>query len=114
MPEWITRFWLEWIFGICIAILTGLWRSVSVKLKKARADNDAIKAGVQALLRAQMISDYNHYLEKGYAPIYAKQNFENCWVQYENLGENGVIQDIHQRFMQLPTVPPVRETAHEI
>ena len=66
----------------------------------------ALSLGVQALLRAQMINDYNRYLEKGYAPIYAKQNFENCWLQYDRLGKNGVMQDIHNKFLQLPTEPP--------
>jgi len=103
MPDWIVKYWLEWIFGVAITILTVLWRSVSAKLKKTRADNEAIKAGVQALLRAQMVNDYNHYQEKGFAPIYARQNFENCWVQYEALGKNGVIKDLHDKFMELPT-----------
>lgn len=63
----------------------------------------AIKRGLQALLRAQLIADYNKWEEKGYAPIYARQNFENCWQQYHDLGENGVMDDIHDRFMKLPT-----------
>ena len=66
----------------------------------------ALSLGVQALLRAQMINDYNRYLNKGYAPIWAKDNFVNCWTQYERLGKNGVMQDIKERFMHLPTDPP--------
>lgn len=63
----------------------------------------SVKRGVQALLRAQMIAEYNKWEDRGYAPIYARQNFENCWVQYHNLGANGVMGDIHRRFMALPT-----------
>lgn len=62
----------------------------------------ALERGVQALLRAQMISDYNHYSEKGKAPIYARQSFENLWEQYEKLGKNGVMEDIHRKFLELP------------
>lgn len=62
----------------------------------------ALERGIQALLRAQMISDWNHYSEKGFAPIYAKENFENCWKQYEALGKNGVMSGIHKDFMMLP------------
>lgn len=64
-----------------------------------------VRLGVQALLRAQMISDYNKWEEKGYAPIYARQNFENCWVQYHSLGANGVMDDLHAKFLELPTEP---------
>ncbi len=63
----------------------------------------ALQAGVQALLRAQMIQYYNHYHAKGCAPIYARESFENCWVQYEKLGKNGVMQDIRAKFLALPT-----------
>lgn len=71
----------------------------------------AIKCGLQALLRAQLIADYNKWEEKGYAPIYARENFQNCWVQYHALGANGVMDDIHDRFFELPTEP--QEKARE-
>ena len=63
----------------------------------------ALQRGVQALLRAQMIDLYNHYKAKGYAPLYARQSFENLWVQYEHLGKNGVMTDIRSKFLALPT-----------
>ena len=80
-------------------------RAIRKEAAKSKRDDktDALALGVQALLRAQMINDYNHYLEKGYAPIYARENFENCWTQYENLGANGVMEDIHRKFLALPT-----------
>ncbi|MCM1364724.1 MAG: hypothetical protein NC215_07090 [Ruminococcus sp.] len=76
------------------------------RLKKAKKDTNALKMGVQALLRSQMIKDWNKYFEAGYAPIYAKENFENCWQQYHSLGANGVMDDIHNKFLALPTEPP--------
>lgn len=62
-----------------------------------------VRLGVQALLRAQMISDYNKWEERGYAPIYARQNFENCWKQYHALGANGVMDNLREKFLTLPT-----------
>lgn len=72
-----------------------------------------IKLGVQALLRAQMIADYNKWSDRGYAPIYARQNFENCWQQYHSLGANGVMDNIHKLFFQLPTEPTVQTEEKE-
>ena len=77
-------------------------RRENLRLKQSDK-TDALALGVQALLRAQMIADYNNYTEKGFAPIYARENFENCWKQYESLGGNGVMTDIHSKFMALPT-----------
>ena len=84
-------------------VIFGYFRSV---LQKSVRDMLAVKAGMQAMLRAQMISEYNKWSDKGYAPIYARENFENCWAQYHNLGANGVMDDIHIKFLALPTEPP--------
>lgn len=91
------------LLGALGGVLTGLVGFLFGKMKGLHKDNVAVREGVQALLRAQMIDDYNHYLEKGYAPIYAKENFENCWTRYHALGANGVIDDIHRKFLTLPT-----------
>lgn len=66
----------------------------------------AVKRGLQALLRAQLIADFNKWSEKGYAPIYARENFENCWQQYHALGKNGVMDNLHVTFFELPIEPP--------
>ena len=86
-------------WGTILAILGYLFG----RIKGLRKDNIAVREGVQALLRAQMLDDYNHYMEKGYAPIYARENFENCYSRYHELGANGVMEDIHNKFMALPT-----------
>ena len=77
-------------------VMSGLVAYVFIRIR-------ALQRGVQALLRAQMVNDFNHYSEKGFAPIYARENFENCWKQYEALGKNGVMSDIHNKFLALPT-----------
>ena len=76
------------------------------QIKQNRKDTEAVKLGLQALLRSQMISDYNKYSEKGCAPVYARDNFENCWKQYHSLGANGVMDDLHEKFLDLPTEAP--------
>lgn len=93
------------LLGIPTMILAGFKYLLS-KIKKNAEDNEAVKKGVQALLRSEMISDYNKWSERGYAPIYARQNFENCWKRYHALGENGVMDDLHEKFLELPTEPP--------
>lgn len=78
------------------------------QIKQNRKDTEAVKLGLQALLRSQMISDYNKYSEKGFAPVYARDNFENCWKQYHSLGANGVMDDLYEKFLDLPTEAPNR------
>lgn len=104
MAQWLAKYWLETLFGL---IVTGLGVAVKWLHKKFKTEaqrQGAIEKGLQALLRSQMITDYNqYYKDKGFAPIYAKDNFENVWKQYHNLGVNGVMDSIHEEFMTLPT-----------
>lgn len=105
--NWLCLFGVPTIIGSAIVY-------ARTQTKKNIEQINAVKRGVQALLRAQMISDYNKWMDKGYAPIYARQNFENCWQNYHDLGANGVMDDIHIRFLQLPTEPEdVTETKGE-
>lgn len=97
--QWLCLLGIPSLIATIISIIIGQLRAVK-----------ALKLGVQALLRAQMINDYNKWSERGYAPLYARQNFENLWIQYEALGENGVIGDLHARFLQLPTDKPKEES----
>lgn len=88
------------------ALVAGLLKVVFSHIK-------GVKLGVQALLRSQMIHDYNKWAERGYAPIYARENFQNCWKQYHALGANGVMDDIHNKFLMLPIEPPKKEENNE-
>ena len=83
-------------------LIVCLYKYVNSVIKKTRDDINALKLGIQALLRSQMIAEYNKYSEKGYAPVYARENFENCWKQYHSLGANGVMDDLHEKFLELP------------
>jgi hypothetical protein len=92
---------------MCILGIPAIFAGV---LKIAFNQIRGIKLGVKAQLRAQMISEFNIWEGRGYAPIYARQNFQNLWEQYHAIkGPNGVIDDIHDRFLDLPTEPPKEE-----
>lgn len=92
---------------LCLAgvptIFLGLMGYLIKRVRSVGSQTKAVELGVQALLRAQMIADYNHYAAKGFAPIYARENFENCYMQYKALGGNGVMKDLHEKFMALHT-----------
>ncbi|MBP3201347.1 MAG: hypothetical protein J6M39_06850 [Lachnospiraceae bacterium] len=62
----------------------------------------SLRLGVQALLRAEMINNYYKYMEKGFAPLHIKENFENCYKQYHELGANGFMDKLRDEFMELP------------
>jgi hypothetical protein len=66
-------------------------------------EQEAIKLGIQALLRDRIIQSYNHYMDKGICPIYALENINALYTQYHALGGNGTITEIVKKLKNLPT-----------
>lgn len=95
--------WHQWVSFLGVPSVMSILVWFYHIIRKQSVQYAALKTGLQAMLRAQMINDYNYWSEKGYAPVYARQNFENLWEQYHALGANGVMNDIHEKFLDLPT-----------
>lgn len=88
------------IAGAVISYLFALYRA-------KKKQNDALKAGLQALLRDRIIQAYNHYVQdRGWIPIYAKESIDACYKSYEALGDNGVIDNLMQQLNELQNYPP--------
>ena len=76
---------------------------IFTELRARQKRQDAIQTGLQALLRDRIIQVYNHYVtEKKWIPIYAKDSIVSCYESYENLGANGVIDDLMAEIKALP------------
>lgn len=87
---------LNLLLGCVVSYIFALYR-------QKKKENDALKAGLQALLRDRIIQAYNHYVQdKGWIPIYAKESIDACYRSYEALGENGVINDLMKQLNELP------------
>ena len=84
--------------GLLTTVLIAVWK----KIKQNEKKTESVQLGIQALLRDRLYHTYMKYSEKGYAPIYARENFENMYKQYHTLGANGVMDDIYHKFMGLP------------
>lgn len=70
----------------------------------------AMRKGIRALLRADLIRLYNKYHDDlGYCPIYVKQSLEDEYQQYHALKGNGVGTNMYEALMALPTEPPKGE-----
>lgn len=59
--------------------------------------------GVEALLRDRIIQSYNHYQDKGYCPIYAKESLKRMYDAYHSLGGNDVATKLKNELLEMPT-----------
>lgn len=88
------------VVGICVG---GLCAYLWAALKEKKNENEALKLGVQALLRDRIIQLHDYYMDMSYMPIHAKNNLENLHKNYASLGANGVIDSLYEEAMKLPT-----------
>ena len=98
MEIFLDKFLSQIVNALAGAIITLLWTMLRAK----KRENDALKEGVQALLRDRIIQAYNHYSDKGWIPIYAMESIEACYKSYEELGQNGVIDNLMKQLRALP------------
>ena len=102
MPEWITRYWVEWLFGIVAALAAASYLRVSRHMRHTQKKDRALDDGMRALLRDRIISACDHYFEKGFAPVYARENITSMYDAYHSLGGDGIVTDMVKQAMELP------------
>lgn len=98
--EIIIKWAIPFILG---TVLTGIISYIKNKLSKDRKEDIAIKEGVQALLRNELVRRYREYEIKGELSILDKENIEAMFKQYENLGGNGTVKHLMEELLNLPT-----------
>lgn len=95
--------WIEWLFIIISSSLGVCYKKVIRHQKEEANKNNALCIGVQALLRDRIIQSYNEYSEKGYCPIYAKDNIKRLYMPYAELDTDAVIKELVTNLLQMPT-----------
>ena len=103
MKGWIVKYWLTVLFGLITTGVTTSYAFLKKKLDCQNKEQEAIKMGLQALLRNEIIREYNKYIRLGSIPIYAMENMDAMYEQYSNLGGNGTITTLMEKIRELPT-----------
>lgn len=93
----------EILINVLSVAIGGLLTYIVTELRGRKRKQDALRAGLQALLRDRIIQSYNHFVkEKKWIPIYAKESLLASYESYEALGANGVIDDLMAEINALP------------
>ena len=115
MPEWITKYWLQWIFGIITSILAAGYAKLSKKFKdtkdeqKRKAEQDAkemqaLKDGMRSILRRQIIRDCEEAVKEKYCPVDTKTTINDMYESFQALGDEVAIGQLVKVVQSLPTI----------
>ena len=100
--SFVSAHWLEWLFAAALSVLAWLYKNIAARLEVERQKNEAIATGVQSLLRESIVSNYNHYSDKGFCPIYAKESVKKVYAAYHDLGGNDVATELYSKILRMP------------
>lgn len=106
IPEWISQYWIEWLFGLLCTGLVFAYNKLAAKLKRETEENKALKNGMRALLRRQIIADCEECVRQGFCPVTRKDTILDMYQCYHALGGNGTVTTVKETVMGLPTFKP--------
>ena len=95
---------------VCEGIVGAAISYVGWKLKKSRETEKEIQQREKDFeelellnTRMNLIRECNRYIDKGFAPVYAKSSIADIYRKYHSLGGNGGIESLYLDFKELPT-----------
>lgn len=101
MLAFFTKYFIEFLGGLIIAVLSYFLKRISAKVKRL----ELVENGMQALLRDRIIQAYNKCVDRGYCTIYERDNMEKLYASYHALGGNGTITELMKKARVMPTEP---------
>lgn len=97
---------IKWLIPfLCGGAVSALGVAIG-RIKLGKKKQDALAVGLQCLLRAEIIGQYEKWYERGYCPIYAKEALKRAYDSYHILGGNDVATGLCEETMKLPEHPP--------
>lgn len=91
----------NWILPAAFSILSSLLGFLIGRIRERNKKDQAIKHGLQAVLRFDLLIMYKQAKAAGGVTLEDKATFEYMYAQYHSLGANGVMDHVHQEFISM-------------
>ena len=98
MPDWIIKYWVQWLFGLICATLLAAYRHLAKRVKEQEEERKAIKEG----LLASLYAGCSCCRAQGSIDTDAMRNLEYLYRSYHALGGNGTGTELYNRAKALP------------
>lgn len=86
MKDVVVKYTAEMIYGLIVAGFALAYNNLCKRVQRQVADQRALKEGTLALLRSEIIRNYDRYIGQGWIPIYAMENVCSLYNAYHELG----------------------------
>ena len=90
------------LIGAAVTIGNVAFTTLAARRQKRDERTEQLEAGVQCLLRAEIIRAHEKYTERGRWTIYAREALTRVYKAYHALGGNDVATELDNELMELP------------
>ena len=104
MLGFITKYWLEALFGLILTGLSFLVKRLFHHAKTAKVATNAVQTGITCMLRDRIIHNHEKYIRQRCCPLSVRESMEDMYKAYKALGGNGAIDHIVAELNDLPTI----------
>ena len=91
------------IASIIAFLFQVIFNKATKESKEYKRYEENSRLALQALLRTELRRYGKIYLNQGWVDDADKDDYNNLYERYHNLGKNGVMDDMYNKVMRLPT-----------
>lgn len=100
--QWLTVLGIPAVMGLLIKIIENQIQQKQEDKKEREIEQKRQKDTNSIILRVMMRRDGERYVERDYASLDEKDDFEECYIQYHANGGNGVMDALREKVLNLP------------
>lgn len=99
---------LQWAIPFVLGGGASVVGMLIANIKRESKREKTMENGLQCLLRAEIIRQYEKWTDREYCPLYAKEALRRAYDAYHELHGNDVATGLYNKVMALPTEEPKR------
>lgn len=99
---YVEAHWVTWFFACLSAVLGFAYKKSLSKLHKWKKEQDALRAGVMAMLYDRLYQGCKYHLKNKEIDDDELKNMETLYLAYHALGGNGTGTELYERVKKLP------------
>ncbi len=100
------------LYIIISAVVAAAVAALGAAIRGVAKRQSAFDAGMQAMLRAEIIRSYYHYAERGWITLHGLEAITQAYQAYHDLGGNGTVTKLVEDLQELP-VREKEENEHD-
>ncbi len=112
--DWILEYWIQALFAGILAGMAFMMRQLNARIKQERAENEAIKTAMIAILHDRLFQCCQYHIKHGFIPLGEAEtvldNLKLLYDTYSALGGNGTGTELYNRTKKLPLKVEAAET----